>query len=123
MRQVACDDKTCILQPVKNLALNDGDTKESNMLGGGGGGLAPEQNTFYVPLKGNSSKPIKRRKRSSQTGGKIKSVPVTRVKKGRIKKKKRHSKKVKSRRRKGQTGGKNKKQQTGGRRRKCVKKK
>lgn len=121
MRQVACDSRTCFLQPSNNSESEEVE-KSENMLGGGSG-LAPEESTFYVPLKSAPAKSTKRRKRSPQKGGRIKSVSVAGVKSGRVKKKKRHSKKGKARGRKSQVGGKRKKQKTGGKRRKCVKKK
>jgi len=109
MREVVCDEKSCVLEPSHQNQIGRGGVNMKNQMSGGSGGLAPTESTYFIPFKPGAKKAAsKKQTKRSQIGG--------RIKKRRSKKRGSHSKAKRQRRTKQQTGGAK-------RRRKCVKRK
>jgi len=56
MRQVVCDEKSCVLEPSHQNEIGEGTVNMRNKMSGGSGGLAPIESTYFIPFKQGGKK-------------------------------------------------------------------
>lgn len=65
MRQVVCDNSSCELEPSSQ--VGEGNIQTDTKMTGGNVGIAPEESSYYIPLKSKLS--TTKRVRRTQIGG------------------------------------------------------